>query len=1100
MTLTDINKILSQIAEQKTRGKIIEFSFELMQWMGITPNAGNKPQLLATQTQKLKEYLVNAPQTVLSQLYRLSADGQNIRVRFAVLKKLKKEYINQLVDNDPGLTTYQASVKGIVNIQGRPQYIPSQPYYIHFVTTPEYDKLVLIFNQGEQKRILVFRKRLSQTQFIKILPAWQNIAGRTKPEIAQQFWNSLDVKEVNKEFYKHIKEQFDSLIEIAKSQNKDFDEIITKQFAVRLIGRYIFCWFLKEKEIIPQALVSSDTIEKFKDSYFQSLLSKLFFKTLNAEVTDLARIETITPLDELYKNIPYLNGGLFDRHPEDVLFDILDLNEWLAGFVKVLESFDFTVDESSSQYQHVAIDPEMLGLIFENLLASQNPDTEKMANQRKAFGAFYTPREIVDYMVNESLKAFVETQLLPQFPEQTDKVSEPSVKIKGTLFQDIVDEPKPTPYNKTEIAEMEHLRERLKIKIDKLFAPDCTENPFDKDETVRLRKAISEITVLDPACGSGAFPMGVMLRLMEIRQIIGHGHRNNYDLKEEILSKNIFGVDIMPMAVEIARLRAWLSLVLESDYKPTDRKNNFDIAALPNLDFKFVCANSLIDSGYDAFLEKSHHNATLYRLDGEIQKLEKLRNSYFDPQGDKNKKEELQKEFLKTKDYIKTGFKSLKKSWNLEDFLSKVDDWNPFDDSKPSSFFSPAWMFGIRNGFDVVIGNPPYVFTRDADFSDDFKKYISKKYFSLLISVNKKTKSNQSGKINLFALFALKGILDLNKKGTLALIVPNNLLRTTTYDLIRKFLLENSKIEELVDLGSKIFNEVTASTIIIRLSNDKLNHNHKTKIISEIKDLESKDYRLSYIEQSQFMKNVSYTLNLYMDNRLNNLLNNISVDIKPLGDFCKDIIEGVVAHKYLIETTKSESNKALIEGKSIKRYNQCKPNKYIIWDKEKIHRTRPDYLWRAQKKIIIQRISGGENPLTATIDKEKYLTFASVNNLLLKNEFENSYEYILALLNSRFLNWYYANNFSNNSELTVNISKTFLEKLPIPNIPFARQKPFIDLVEKVISSKKENLNTTDLEKEIDVMVYKLYELNYDEVKIIDKDFWLSEEEYNAIEL
>jgi hypothetical protein len=471
MTLTDINKMLAEIAEQKTREKILEFSFGLLKWMGIAPNGENKPQLLATQTQKLREYLANAPQTLQAQLYRMSADGQNIRVRFAVLKKLKKEYINQLVDNDPGLTSYQASVKGIINIPGRPEYIPSQPYYIHFVTTPAYDKLVLIFNQGEQKRILIFRNRLSQTQFDKILPAWQNISTLSKPEIAKFFWDSLDVKEVNKEFYKHIKEQFDSLIDIAKSQNKDFDESITKQFAVRLIGRYIFCWFLKEKEIIPEALISSETIEKYKDTYFQTLLSKLFFKTLNAEVTNSARIETLTVLDDLYKNIPYLNGGLFDWHPEDKLFEILDLNEWLIKFVSVLENFDFTVDESSSQYQHVAIDPEMLGRIFENLLASQNPDTEKMANQRKAFGAFYTPREIVDYMVNESLKAFVETQLFPQLPGQADKVSEAAIAIKGTLFQDVVDEPKPTIYNQAEIAENERIRERLKIKIDKLFAP-----------------------------------------------------------------------------------------------------------------------------------------------------------------------------------------------------------------------------------------------------------------------------------------------------------------------------------------------------------------------------------------------------------------------------------------------------------------------------------------------------------------------------------------------------------------------------------------------------------------------------------------------------
>ena len=235
-------------------------------------------------------------------------------------------------------------------------------------------------------------------------------------------------------------------------------------------------------------------------------------------------------------------------------------------------------------------------------------------------------------------------------------------------------------------------RNKIKEKIEKLFSPNCDTNPFDKRETVIVQNALRDIKILDPACGSGAFPIGMLLRLMNLREIVGNSLNSRYELKSEILSRNIYGVDIMPMAVEIARLRAWLSLVLEVDYKSIDRKHNFNIKALPNLDFKFICANSLIDSGYDRFLKIDKGNLTsgLIRLNSEIDKLQRLREQYFDPRGDKEKKEQLQNLFRQTKEFIKSEFSSLKETWNLENFLKKIDDWNPFDDSHSSSFFSPA--------------------------------------------------------------------------------------------------------------------------------------------------------------------------------------------------------------------------------------------------------------------------------------------------------------------------------------------------------------------------------------------------------------------------
>ena len=204
MTAQRLHQILGELNQTPSRDKVIGFAYALLEWMGLAVVEGKKGQLLAPQTQKMKDYLVPAHITSQPQLYRLTADGQSIRVRFAVLKTLKKEAINQLVDNDPGLTSYQAFTKGIGKIASDAAYIPSQPYFIHFVTTDNYDRLLLIFNQGDQKRLVSFRSRLTNTQYNKIILQWENIAGKPKPDIAELFWKSLDIKEVNKIGRAHV--------------------------------------------------------------------------------------------------------------------------------------------------------------------------------------------------------------------------------------------------------------------------------------------------------------------------------------------------------------------------------------------------------------------------------------------------------------------------------------------------------------------------------------------------------------------------------------------------------------------------------------------------------------------------------------------------------------------------------------------------------------------------------------------------------------------------------------------------------------------------------------------------------------------------------
>ena len=821
-----INTYLPELKKNKNRETVIGFCRLIMEWMGIQPL--ERQQVLLDITETLKKMLVE--NTIVANqyhLYRLNDTAQNIACRLAVVKKINKSTLFRLSYHEMVARSWQHTISVAYD---------RLPYTIDFVTLNNFSSVTVVITQGDKIRTINFNKeKLSNLQLYKILPKWEGMAAKPKAAINEEIWSSLDLKEVNKEFYSQIKLQFDALIGIAKTQNKKANEDTLKQFAVRLIGRYIFCWFLKEKGIIPDKLLISETIQQHKKKYFRTFLTKLFFETLNAEITDKVRNSTLTELDELYKNIPYLNGGLFEQHPEDDLFKKLDLNDWLIAFVQVLENFDFTVDESSSQYQQVAIDPEMLGRIFENLLASQNPDTEKMANQRKAFGAFYTPREIVDYMVNESLKAHIETHILPEMPAESNVASEPEVDYKGTLFQHLEPQQVRMSFDKNQTAIIEQKRKQLRVKIDKLFASDCTENPFDKEETILVRKAFSDITVLDPACGSGAFPMGVMLRLMELRQIVGHGYRNNYDLKNEILSRSIFGVDIMPMAVEIARLRAWLSLVLEADYKPADRKNNFGIAALPNLDFKFICANSLIDVPENKFVELMAAN--------HLKQFEELTKEYFSAFD--YKKEQLKKEINKCinaiTDYHEIAInqwekeitKNVKSTENkLSQMRTKQDEyerqrkiWQSYKnifDNKTVEFFNPKYFFPVvKNGFNVVIGNPPYgILNKKQNKSesivvsnDTLEYFKNSEYY----------RPASGGMLNVFRLFILRSVRLLNDNGIFSEIFPLAFTGDVSIKNLRKYILENTQIifieafPERDNINKRIFEAVKMSVCIMNL-------------------------------------------------------------------------------------------------------------------------------------------------------------------------------------------------------------------------------------------------------------------------------------------
>lgn len=586
------------------------------------------------------------------------------------------------------------------------------------------------------------------------------------------------------------------------------------------------------------------------------------------------------------------------------------------------------------------------------------------------------------------------------------------------------------------------------------------ENTVGEKIKGKTPKEIANIKIVDPACGSGSFLIGAYKYLLNY-------HREYYSkqgkkkflgskedaitedgelalwVKKQILINNIFGVDIDSNAVEVTKLSLLLKCM--ENETPASIMNNqslFNERALPSLDENIKCGNSLIGNDF-------YSGGDSLNID------------------------------------IETQYKINCFDWEDE--------------------FKNVFACG---GFDVVIGNPPYVFIKYVDWADDVKDYFSSNYD--ITNKDNKSKSNQSGKINLYTLFIFRAIKLLKENGLFSFIVPNGLLRTTTYDMARKFILDNYHIDLIADLKDGVFKGVTAPTIIFKFS--KSHSNDDTKIIDAncLVDGFVNESKYHYINQSIFLKNTSYAFNIFLDSKENSFFEKIENSNMYLGDICSHIIAGIDCkqEQILSEMVDNPLCKKLLKGKNIKKYKIEFDNNYLIFERKKLNRARPDEVWNSDKKIITQRISGGLHPIVAALDTENYYSFASTNLILIRDDFRDiySYELICALLNSKLINFYYVKNFTNASTLTVNISKTFLEKIPLPLIELNNKEDkemhdkIVTLVDNIIALNKKlsaeknpnsitiiNRQINAVDKQIDSLVYKLYNLNDEEVKIIEGD-------------
>ena len=645
--------------------------------------------------------------------------------------------------------------------------------------------------------------------------------------------DALDTEELNRRFYRELFGWFERAVEEARFPTRGNRVLRPEEHIIRLITRLLFIWFIKEKGLVAEELFIEGRVGPLLkgydpgagDSYYRAVLQNLFFATLNTEIAQRgfssqrqtthrnfslyrynAEMADSDALLALFAQTPFINGGLFDcldteeatSHggyridyftdnpsqrrgyciPNRLFFD----ND---GLITVFNRYKFTVEENTPAEQEVALDPELLGKVFEHLLAAYNPETRETA--RKQTGSYYTPRAVVDYMVDEAL-----VEALAQ------KTKPPN---RGTASW----------------------QNRLRYLLDYNDAFEDATKLFDDAETDQIVRAIADLRVLDPAVGSGAFPMGVLHKLtLALRRLDPDNRRweahqraiavnraesafsirdqrerdqllneisdtferyrdSDFGRKLYLVQNSIYGVDIQSVACQIAKLRFFISLAIEQTPDPADP--NFGIHPLPNLETRFVAADTLL-SLHD--IEELLPPQRALELQKELQEN---RERHFHATT-RTKKLECRDRDAQLRQQLADALQAA--DFSL-DAAHKIARWDPYDQNATADWFDAEYMFGVINGFDMVIGNPPYVRADSGDQHLELRKRIedSNQYETLW------------QKWDLYIPFMERSYKLLQSGGFTTLIVSDAYCHSKYAQKSREWFLQNSRVLRL-DFLSKI--------------------------------------------------------------------------------------------------------------------------------------------------------------------------------------------------------------------------------------------------------------------------------------------------------
>ena len=972
----------------------------------------------------------------------------------------------------------------------------------------------------------------------------------------------FSVEVLTKAFYQELSDWYAWAVKVVRFPNdlktEADNEKYNSEAMIRLITRLIFVWFIKQRKLVPdeffdvdyistrlikdfnpyrreENLLSGNSVEYSlprESHYYKGILQNLFFAMLNRPICEEGSTEPINRrfsrgqqdfginnvmrhenlfiapkhFIELANRVPFLNGGLFDCLDDkdnriyidaftdrdiisrqlvvpDALFfgdgPTIDLSEWygdkkkkkvkMHGIIDTMKCYNFTVEENTPFDQDVSLDPELLGKVFENLLASYNPETQTTA--RKQTGSFYTPREIVQYMVDESLL----------------------VHLKRTVGDD------------------------LEAEYRKLIQYTDEEPNLTDGQRKAILQSIYQCKVLDPACGSGAFPMGMLQQMVHIlnqvdkdnklwkemmranaadesseapdderkeilneidRSFDENVNRPDYARKLYLIENCIYGVDIQPIAIQISKLRFFISLVV--DQKTNDNPvDNFGIRPLPNLEAKFVAANTLIGL----------HNQTNLFVTDDIKRMQDemkvAKHKIFGAKTVKTKRK-YKDRVAQLRIQMVEELKRLR-AVSDEDHLMLLE-WDIFDQNKAAKFFDPNWMFGIDGGFDIVIGNPPYI-------------QLQANNGQLAVLYADKGFATYFGTGDIYCLFFEKGNKLLIDRGVLSYINPNTWLQSITFGDFRKYLSSNFSWNSIL-ITDKVF-EATVDThcVVFNKSYNQI----------DCKIYRKKKNTISYlhtISRSRITR-TSECINIESDTRISELVNkilnnnrrfaeiyNIYNGVKPFekGKGTPPQTEKTMKEKpYVKEGVKpGEDWSPLLRGSLMNKYVSYWNNNYWILYGEWLAAPRKKEIFDAKEKIIIRQTG---DSLIATIIGSGIICRDNLH-ICIPNCSTDS-KYTLGLINSKFMNFIYSFINPERGEALAQVKKKHVELLPIKTSMPSQQQPIIDLVDKILAAKKADprADTGAWEAEIDFLVYKLYGVSYDEVLVVDPGTPITREEY-----
>ena len=832
-------------------------------------------------------------------------------------------------------------------------------------------------------------------------------------------------------FVKYEDNLIDGFVEYAKG-DKEMAEKYARDYIKKLMGRLVFIQFLQNKAWLKEDIHYTHSLfdacsDGQKDNFLDNVLEPLFFGVFNTpkdarEALFHQEHWDMTLYNE-WKDFPYLNGGLFECDELDKLSLPLPSyffsnpgkedrvrkpnDEYYSDACGIFDFFDrynFTIDESDPLDREIGVDPEMLGKIFENLL-----------EDNKDKGAFYTPKEIVDYMCKEALTAYL--------IDEARKKSEVN-KQRQENFEDAI---------RAFVNDPEMTVKRIQQYDDKQL--------IDLDESLR------DVKICDPAIGSGAFPMGLLNLLMACRTAVNDALRKGeprYLLKKEIIQNNIYGVDIEKGAIDIARLRFWLSIVVDLE----------EPEALPNFDYKFMQGNSLLEQYQGVDLSTLTQNKK--------EQHEALQVSMFDDQLDilrKTLRKYLDDYFLTTDHQIKTRLRQqIKDNVNqqLHEQHIRVDFPAQYDIAANTDFFLwHTWFADVFNrpskqGFDIVIGNPPYLTVKRGEFP------------------------MYEWNTDLYKMFFEIGIKRLiNNSGLLSYITPKFYLVNLDDERMRKYLMDNMHIDFLSFCNPF---DVVTENVITMLKKDKSSQ-HSVKIFRQ--NDESKVF-----EEDLPLDLIYAETNLHKE-WITGIDGNVLAILTKMALPTK--LKDISSSKRGAEISKKDMRATLsglpsLIGQDMKKYSINWSNTYLDMSHKEYYRLSPFF---SKEMIYLRRV---DVCLEATIGDIVYGFNKNVYGIKINEQKGYNKKFILALLNSKALDYYYRKKFSTKKEDVFPEIQTYLyEQLPIPDVTFAQQKTIIDLVDIILTKKqKPQADTSVEENAIDKLVYELYHLTDKEISLIEE--------------